>query len=212
MTTSIPLHSNVYYIQAPAKNQGSFSPCAAEERRAEIDCRFFRGGHYILSAYPHFGRVSTCPKNCPAGSRAAARFLRTFIKWLAIASVTGAVGGTHRLRLPPERRRRQQSARAFPGCSGCCPSSACSSRSSTAATHLESEGTNAVIDSIHLGEKDPPGARPSHLRLHRPDTLGREAPQAARALPSKSAAVLAGAWAGSSVLTTRTCGLATPAA
>lgn len=87
--------------------------------------------------------------------RAAARFLRTFIKWLAIASVTGAVGGligsAFHLSVDGANSLRE----SFPWLLWLLPVIGVLIALIYRYTHLESEGTNAVIDSIHLGEKIP---------------------------------------------------------
>lgn len=92
--------------------------------------------------------------------RAAAKFLRVFAKWLAIASVTGAAGGligaAFHLSVDGVNALRE----SFPKLLWLLPAIGVVIAFIYRFTHLESEGTNAVIDSIHLGERIPLGLVP----------------------------------------------------
>ena len=92
--------------------------------------------------------------------RAAVRFLRVFAKWLVIASVTGAVGGligaAFHLSVDGVNALRE----SFPKLLWLLPVIGVVIAFIYRFTHLESEGTNAVIDSIHLGERIPLGLVP----------------------------------------------------
>ncbi len=92
--------------------------------------------------------------------RAAAKFLRVFLKWLAIASVTGAAGGligaAFHLSVDGVNALRE----SFPKLLWLLPVIGVVIAFIYRFTHLESEGTNAVIDSIHLGERIPLGLVP----------------------------------------------------
>ncbi len=87
--------------------------------------------------------------------RAAAKFLRVFAKWLLIASVTGAAGGligaAFHLSVDGAGALRE----SFPRLIWLLPAAGVLIALIYRYTHLESEGTNAVIDSIHLGERIP---------------------------------------------------------
>lgn len=92
--------------------------------------------------------------------RAAAKFLRVFAKWLLIASVTGAAGGligaAFHLSVDGVNALRE----SFPKLLWLLPVIGVVIAFIYRFTHLESEGTNAVIDSIHLGERIPLGLVP----------------------------------------------------
>lgn len=92
--------------------------------------------------------------------RAAVRFLRVFAKWLVIASVTGAAGGligaAFHLSVDGVNALRE----SFPKLLWLLPVIGVVIAFIYRFTHLESEGTNAVIDSIHLGERIPLGLVP----------------------------------------------------
>ena len=92
--------------------------------------------------------------------RAAVRFLRVFAKWLLIASVTGAAGGligaAFHLSVDGVNALRE----SFPKLLWLLPVIGVVIAFIYRFTHLESEGTNAVIDSIHLGERIPLGLVP----------------------------------------------------
>lgn len=84
--------------------------------------------------------------------RAAARFLRTFIKWLVIAAVTGAVGGLIGTAFYLSVGGANALRESFPLLLWFLPAAGIVIALIYRYTHMESEGTNAVIDSIHLGE------------------------------------------------------------
>ena len=92
--------------------------------------------------------------------RAAAKFLRVFLKWLAIASVTGAAGGligaAFHLSVDGVNALRE----SFPKLLWMLPVVGVVIALIYRYTHMEREGTNAVIDSIHLGERIPLGLVP----------------------------------------------------
>lgn len=92
--------------------------------------------------------------------RAAAKFLRVFAKWLLIASVTGAAGGligaAFHLSVDGVNALRE----SFPKLLWLLPVIGVVIAFIYRYTHMEREGTNAVIDSIHLGERIPLGLVP----------------------------------------------------
>ena len=87
--------------------------------------------------------------------RAAVRFLRVFAKWLVIASVTGAVGGLIGAAFHLSVDGANGLRASFPWLLWLLPAIGVLIALIYRYTHLESEGTNAVIDSIHLGERIP---------------------------------------------------------
>ena len=87
--------------------------------------------------------------------RAAAGFLRTFIKWLVIAAVTGAVGGLIGTAFYLSVGGANALRESFPLLLWFLPAAGIVIALIYRYTHMESEGTNAVIDSIHLGERIP---------------------------------------------------------
>lgn len=92
--------------------------------------------------------------------RAAVRFLRVFAKWLVIASVTGAVGGLIGAAFHLSVDGANGLRASFPWLLWLLPAIGVLIALIYRYTHLESEGTNAVIDSIHLGERIPLGLVP----------------------------------------------------
>lgn len=93
--------------------------------------------------------------------RAAAGFLRTFIKWLVIAAVTGAVGGLIGTAFYLSVGGANALRESFPLLLWFLPAAGIVIALIYRYTHMESEGTNAVIDSIHLGERIPLALVPS---------------------------------------------------
>ena len=87
--------------------------------------------------------------------RAAVRFLRVFAKWLVIASVTGAAGGLIGAAFHLSVDGANGLRASFPWLLWLLPAIGVLIALIYRYTHLESEGTNAVIDSIHLGERIP---------------------------------------------------------
>lgn len=87
--------------------------------------------------------------------RAAVRFLRVFAKWLVIASVTGAVGGLIGAAFHLSVDGANGLRASFPWLLWLLPAIGVLIALIYRYTHLESEGTNVVIDSIHLGERIP---------------------------------------------------------
>lgn len=92
--------------------------------------------------------------------RAAVRFLRVFAKWLVIASVTGAVGGLIGAAFHLSVDGANGLRASFPWLLWLLPAIGVLIALIYRYTHLEREGTNAVIDSIHLGERIPLGLVP----------------------------------------------------
>ena len=87
--------------------------------------------------------------------RAAVRFLRVFAKWLVIASVTGAAGGLIGAAFHLSVDGANGLRASFPWLLWLLPAIGVLIALIYGYTHRESEGTNAVIDSIHLGERIP---------------------------------------------------------
>ncbi len=87
--------------------------------------------------------------------RAAVRFLRVFAKWLVIASVTGAVGGLIGAAFHLSVDGANGLRASFPWLLWLLPAIGVLIALIYRYTHMEREGTNAVIDSIHLGERIP---------------------------------------------------------
>ena len=92
--------------------------------------------------------------------RAAVRFLRVFAKWLVIASVTGAVGGLIGAAFHLSVDGANGLRASFPWLLWLLPAIGVLIALIYRYTHMEREGTNAVIDSIHLGERIPLGLVP----------------------------------------------------
>lgn len=92
--------------------------------------------------------------------RAAAKFLRVFLKWLAIASVTGVVGGLIGTAFYLSVAGANSLRESFPELLWLLPAIGIVIALIYRYTHMESESTNAVIDSIHLGERIPLGLVP----------------------------------------------------
>ena len=87
--------------------------------------------------------------------RAAARFLRTFVKWLVIAAVIGAVGGLIGSAFYLSVAGANDLRESFPLLLWFLPAAGIVIAFIYRYTHMERAGTNAVIDSIHLGERIP---------------------------------------------------------
>ena len=87
--------------------------------------------------------------------RAAAKFLRAFVKWLVIAAVTGAVGGLIGSAFYLSVAGANDLRESFPLLLWFLPAAGIVIAFIYRYTHMERAGTNAVIDSIHLGERIP---------------------------------------------------------
>lgn len=87
--------------------------------------------------------------------RAAAKFLRAFVKWLVIAAVTGAVGGLIGSAFYLSVAGVNDLRESFPQLLWFLPAAGIVIAFIYRYTHMERAGTNAVIDSIHLGERIP---------------------------------------------------------
>ncbi len=87
--------------------------------------------------------------------RAAVKFLRVFVKWLVIASIVGAAGGLIGSAFHLSVDGANSLRHSFPQLLWLLPVIGVLIAFIYRYTHLESEGTNAVIDSIHLGERIP---------------------------------------------------------